>query len=258
MPLTPQITLTATLQDVSGTPAGTTIAPAVLRIALCGFGLTLPCIAGTSNVAQVGPEDFYDEGDGVSVQLWGNDVIIPLGTYYAITLLDGDGNILQCGAYRFIGSQTIDLSNAPQIYPAPPTSPDGIPVLTNPPAQALQTIDGSITIEGNLIVTGTINDGGTIYTVAFSTTPVFDGDLGSSFKITLTGNVTSSTIVNMGGKITVPFRIIQDATGGRAWVWPANVRGGGDVNPGPNARSMQLFALDTDGSMDAVGPIMYS
>lgn len=118
MPVTPQITLTATLQDVSGASAGTTASPAVLRIALCGFGLVLPCIVGTSSLAQVGPEDFYDEGEGVSVTLWGNDVINPLGTYYAITLLDGDGNILQTGAYQFQGTQTIDLSSAPQIVPS--------------------------------------------------------------------------------------------------------------------------------------------
>lgn len=118
MPLTPQITLTATLQDVSGNAAGTTASPAVLRIALCGFGLTLPCIVGTSNIAQPGPEDFYDTGSGISIKLWGNDVINPLGTYYAITLLDGDGNILQTGTYQFTGTQTIDLSSAPQIVPS--------------------------------------------------------------------------------------------------------------------------------------------
>jgi hypothetical protein len=116
-PLTPQITLTATLQDVSGNAAGTTASPAVLRIALAGFGLTLPCIVGTSNLVRVGPEDFYDDGTGVSTSLWGNDVINPLGTYYAITLLDGDGNILQTGAYQFSGSESIDLSSAVQIVP---------------------------------------------------------------------------------------------------------------------------------------------
>lgn len=115
MPLTPQITLTAKLQDVTGSSAGSVASPAVLRIALCGFGLTLPCIVGTSNLAQVGPEDFYDTGTGISTKLWGNDVISPAGTYYAITILDGNGNILQCGMYQFTGDETIDLSSAPQI-----------------------------------------------------------------------------------------------------------------------------------------------
>lgn len=117
-PLTPQITLTATLQDISGDEAGSVANPAILRIALAGFGLVLPCIPGTSNLVRVGPQDFEDDGSGqISVKLWGNDVINPLGTYYAITLLDGDGNILQTGAYQFTGSETIDLSSAPQIVP---------------------------------------------------------------------------------------------------------------------------------------------
>jgi hypothetical protein len=117
MPLTPQITLTANLQDIAGATAGSTASPAVLRIALAGFGLVLPCIVGTSNIVRSGPEDFYDIGTGVTTTLWGNDVINPLGTYYAITLLDGDGNILQTGAYQFTGTQQIDLSSAPQIVP---------------------------------------------------------------------------------------------------------------------------------------------
>jgi hypothetical protein len=122
--ITPQITLTATLQDIAGVAAGSTASPAVLRIALTGFGLTLPCIVGTSNLVRVGPEDFYDDGSGVSTPLWGNDVITPGGTFYAITLLDGDGNILQCARYQFVGSGTIDLSAAPPYNP-PPVTPTG-------------------------------------------------------------------------------------------------------------------------------------
>jgi hypothetical protein len=115
MPLTPQITLTAKLQDISGNTAGSAASPAILRIALAGFGLTLPCIPGTSSIAQVGPEDYEDTGIGATAKLWGNDVISPPGTYYAITLLDGEGNIVQSGRYRFTGTQTIDLSQAPQL-----------------------------------------------------------------------------------------------------------------------------------------------
>lgn len=117
MPLTPQITLNATLQDISGNPAGSPANPAIMRIALAGFGLTLPCIAGTSSLVRVGPKDYLDTGSGAAANLWGNDAISPAGTYYAITLLDGDGNILQCGAYRFSGTGTINLSSAQQITP---------------------------------------------------------------------------------------------------------------------------------------------
>jgi hypothetical protein len=95
--------------------------------------------------------------------------------------------------------------------------------------------------------------------VAFSATPVFDATLGRVFKLTLTGNVISSTFINnTSGYSIVGFRLVQDATGGRAFMWPTNVRNGGVVNPAANARSIQLFVLDTDGSLDAAGPMTYS
>lgn len=98
-----------------------------------------------------------------------------------------------------------------------------------------------------------------IVTVAYSATPVFNAATGGAFKITLGGNVTSSTFANgTQGPSIVAFRIVQDGTGGRTFVWPANVRNGGTPNPGANSRSVQLFALDTDGSLDACGPMSYS
>lgn len=98
-----------------------------------------------------------------------------------------------------------------------------------------------------------------IVVVTFSSTPVFNAALGGAFKITLGGNVTSSTFANgTQGPGVVAFRIQQDGTGGRTFAWPSNVRNGGTINPGANARSVQLFSLDTDGSLDAASPMMYS
>jgi hypothetical protein len=96
--------------------------------------------------------------------------------------------------------------------------------------------------------------------VTFSTTPVFNGQLSNLFKLTLTGNVTSSTFVN-GGMLEVStyyFRFLQDSAGGHSFAWPTNVRNGGVPNPTPYARSVQAFVLDTDGSLDAIGPMMDS
>lgn len=96
-----------------------------------------------------------------------------------------------------------------------------------------------------------------IEVVTFSATPIFDASAGSSFKITLTGDVTSSTFVNgASGSNLVAFRIVQDGTGAHAFAWPANIRGGGMPAPGANTRNIQVFALDTDGSLDAAGPMM--
>lgn len=114
---TPNITLTATLEDLAGAAAGTTADAAKLRIALCGFGPVLPRIVGTSMLARIGPLTLYSTGAIISTPLWGNDQITPAGTYYSIEILDGEDNVVQCGAYQFIGSATIDLSNATQLVP---------------------------------------------------------------------------------------------------------------------------------------------
>jgi hypothetical protein len=120
--------------------------------------------------------------------------------------------------------------------------PNGIPKLN-----AAGLIPASLLASVGLVVVG------------FSATPVFNATNAQGFKMTLTGNVTSSTFANgTQGPALIMFRFLQDATGGWTFAWPSNVRNGGVVNPGPNARSVQIFALDTDGSLDAVGPIQYS
>ena len=121
MPATPNITLTATLLDYSGNTIGTSAQPAWLRIALCGFGGVLPAIAGTGNITKISSWflDIPFTGTALSVKLWGNDQISPSGTYYAISVLDTQKNVLQTGIYQLYGTQTIDLSMAPQIAQPP-------------------------------------------------------------------------------------------------------------------------------------------
>ena len=125
MPASPYITLTATLLDYSGNTIGTATAPAWLRIWLAGFGATLPVIAGTGNLAKVSSPylDIPFTGAAISVPLWANSQISPSGTYYAISVLDTNKNVVQTGIYQFsqITATTIDLSSAPQIVqPAAP------------------------------------------------------------------------------------------------------------------------------------------
>ena len=122
-------------------------------------------------------------------------------------------------------------------------------------------VDGSVAISGNLTVDGSIS--GVIPTgvaiVSFSSTPVFDASKGLQFKLTLTGNVTSSSFINgIFGPSIVAFRFVQDSVGSRTFTWPSNVRNGGIINPAVNSRSLQIFAVDTDGSLDAIGPMMFS
>jgi hypothetical protein len=59
-------------------------------------------------------------------------------------------------------------------------------------------------------------------TVSFSATPTFNCK-GVEF-MTLTANVTSSTLTGCSNQQTVIFAISQDGTGGRTFVWPTNVK----------------------------------
>ncbi len=123
----------------------------------------------------------------------------------------------------------------------------------------------ALLIAGNLVVEGAISGNipgqipAGLVVVAYTATPTFNAGQGLEFKITLTGNVTGSSFINgtLGPSI-IAFRIVQDSSGGHTFIWPSNVRGGGLVNSVANGRSLQLFAVDSDGSLDAVGPMMHS
>ena len=80
--------------------------------------------------------------------------------------------------------------------------------------------------------------------VAFSATPVFDASVANTFKITLTGNVTSSTLVNVAPGQPVNFIVCQDATGSRTMSWPANVKGVTTIGSTASKCSAQRFVYD--------------
>jgi hypothetical protein len=85
---------------------------------------------------------------------------------------------------------------------------------------------------------------GTLATVAFSATPIFDASTASTFKLTLTGNVTSSTLTNAVAGEPLAFEICQDATGGRTFVPPATVQGWVTIPIGANACVLETFIYD--------------
>lgn len=84
-------------------------------------------------------------------------------------------------------------------------------------------ISNLITNLTNAIYQAARNAASTIVSVTFSATPVFDASQGNIFEIVLTGNVTSSTLVNLTAGQRLIFIVKQDATGGRAFVPPANL-----------------------------------
>jgi len=95
---------------------------------------------------------------------------------------------------------------------------------------------GAIIVTGSLALTQLI--------VTFSATPTFNATLSSSFKITLTANVTSSTLTNATAGQILTFQIVEDNVGGRTWTWPTNFKGAMTLTTTANAINTQIFYFD--------------
>jgi hypothetical protein len=80
--------------------------------------------------------------------------------------------------------------------------------------------------------------------IGFSATPTFDLSAAPTQSLTLTGDVTASTIVNLTDGQTVSFLICQDAAGGHTFSWPSNVLGGMQVGSAAGKCSAQTFVSD--------------
>jgi hypothetical protein len=83
--------------------------------------------------------------------------------------------------------------------------------------------------------------------VTFSSTPTFDCNAGNTQILTLTGDVTSSTTVNLAVGQQITFVIIQNIAGGHQFVWPANVFGAIQVSTVSSSVNIQTF-ICADGS----------
>lgn len=179
---TPGFTLTATLQTIAGGAAGSASDPARLAIVLCGFGLALPSVAGTSTLAQRKYELLFVSGSPVSQLLWGNDSITPAGTWYSISLIDGNGNIVQTGDYLLTGSGG-DLSTLVPIVP-----PYGFPLPSLKYLPCSGAVPGTVYTAPGTVIAVTYNGvflrpsidytlaGGTTITLDFSTQTGDDDD----------------------------------------------------------------------------------
>ena len=79
--------------------------------------------------------------------------------------------------------------------------------------------------------------------VPYSTTPAFtaSSSTGNSFFITLTGDVTSSTLTGATTGQIVSFTICQDAAGGHAFAWPINILSGATISGTMSACTNQVF-----------------
>jgi hypothetical protein len=80
--------------------------------------------------------------------------------------------------------------------------------------------------------------------VSFSATPTFDASKGNTQKITLTGNVTSSTLSNCAAGEFLVFDILQDGVGSHTFVWPTAVLNAGTIGSTLSKHNIQSFYCD--------------
>lgn len=95
-------------------------------------------------------------------------------------------------------------------------------------------------------------------TVSFSSTPTFNAAGVTGFKLTLSGNVTSSTFSNGIAGSIYTFELVQNGTGGYTFVWPTNVLGGMTLSGAAllaNETTVQCFYFDGTNAY-ALGPGM--
>jgi len=83
---------------------------------------------------------------------------------------------------------------------------------------------------------------------SFSATPEFDAEICSMFKMTLTANVTSSTIKNGREGQELTLVLAQDGAGGRTFVWPTNVVLADDTLIKTTATAVTKISLKYDGT----------
>jgi hypothetical protein len=250
MPSTPQITIAGNLADLFGDAE-----TATLIVQLCVFGSQLPRVSGTAVIAQTAPLAITATGGAYSFKLWGNDVILPAGTFYTIRVVDANGNAVQINAYQFSGTETVDLSSATPYNPPPlPPSP-AIAVLTNPPGAATQTIHSSIVIDGDLEVTGSINFSASIIDVVPSGgEATFDLSAGTVFRIVLDQNVTTVNFNEPTPGASYTFIIVQDGTGDWEFTWPASALNAiTPVNPVADGKTVWSAICDSDDTLMSPG-----
>jgi hypothetical protein len=224
----PTVHLFGTLESIVTPAAGAAavVTGAKVRVELSNYGPYIPSSVGVTRGTLAKGTDYAAANatpGKFDAYLFRNDQIYPIGTFYTIIVEDEDGNVIQCGAYRFNADGDFDLATQTPIDgqdPPPPLPP-------TPPYSELLVIPYNPAI-------------------------LFDATNYTAFEVTLTGDVTTSTITNVqpGNLYTITFK--QDGAGNHGVVWPPSIFNETDVCRIPNSRSTQTFVADENLNLFAV------
>lgn len=235
--------------------------PTPITVSVNFIDLTGTAITGYMEAAIVSPSGVYDlyvagtgmiapktitstVGTSVSVQIWGNDVVVDAAdgandTYYTVNLFNTVNSLVWSAAYLFTGAGPINLVGFPILNPVPAPVAPTFPVV-QPPGGSNgnvqynngSTFGGDSTFSFNAatkVISGTIFNATTGFEVGgaassgnylrgngtnFVSSAIVVGDLPASYPWSNLGNAAGSlTLAN--GTNTSTF----NHTSGVAWTW---------------------------------------
>lgn len=216
-----------TLQGGNFTSGGVPVANGSIALTLSNPSATVAATGGAATPSYTFNLDSL--GNLPLSQVFGNGELLPSGTFYTMQLFsgaNGTGSLLNTSTWVVGPSAAYSGTLYPNVLVLPPVSFVGAVLFPSA-------------------------------TVSFSATPAFAAGSVSKFYLTLTGNVTSSTISGMVKDQIVIFQIAQDGVGGRSFVWPTTVKNAGPVKQTAGAISIQSFTFDGS-NFYPLGPMTYN
>ena len=162
------------------------------------------------------------------------------------------GSTPSAGIATFAGSTYAVTSTA--------TTGSGNVVLATSPTLTTPNLGTPSTINlANATFPSSIGQAGQYASVTFSATPTFtaSSNTNNSWAITLTGNVTSSTLASSAAGQHLAFKICQDSTGSRTFAWPTGFSAATTVFPTASTCTEQAFFWDGSNAQP-LGPAQVS
>lgn len=232
------ITVSGNLFEITSSPS----TAAFVRFWMRGTGGNQPFVSGTALLAPDGGNtwfsDFIPNGSGaISGNLYSTSQVTVGGStgaiYYGM-------QVYQNG---YAGPES-PVSASGNISISTPNILTTLPVVAAPTGDSTYLrLDGTnAPVTGGVTFNKYISAG--LATTTYSATPTFDASQGNTIKITLTGNVTSSTLSNAVAGQMITFVIVQDVSGAHTFVWPTTVKNAIGVSTTGSATTIQTFIFD--------------
>jgi hypothetical protein len=218
-------------------------------------------VTTTSSAITMGPGSVLTAANGVSV-LAGTYTITHVGGSDSGTFYVGPNASNQAVCYYspgitlsnwtvagFAGSTCSSGSPPANIYTVPISVVSGVvagaPTQYQPVTNQVISQGTCISVVNNTTVSFTTSCQQTFTGVAFSDMPAFAFGSGvNTFEITLSGNVTSSSVSGATAGQIANFIVCQDGTGSHTFTWPASFHGAVTISPTASKCNAQSFVYD--------------